>query len=228
MFCFNYVVKVRPCFRVLRSEHRTAILIRLNRDIESIDFAGNCNNFLLIHTDTRPENRHRSGAIGTCKSIHSLACNLTDAFTGDKGGAILHYSNLLRKFHHKAAHNDCEILLRAIIPDSLLKLGKRDNISCNHAGIASNLFKQIHNFHFGKLRSVRRRGEVNGAKLDTPFSHHISRNGRINTAADKHSRPAVSARRHTACAFNIISSYKGIFFPNLNSHDDIGIMNIYL
>ena len=70
--------------------------------------------------------------------------------------------------------------------------------------------------------------EHNGAKLNTPFSHHISRNGRINTAADKHSCPAVSACRHTACAFNIISSYKGIFFPNLNSHDDIGIMNIYL
>ena len=31
---------------------------------------------------------------------------------------------LLRKHsHHKAAHNDCEILLRAIIPDCLLKLG---------------------------------------------------------------------------------------------------------
>ena len=213
---------------MLRSKHRAAILIRLNGSVKGVYLSGNCNNFILIHADTRAEHGQIRNRIRAAERVNCLACNLAEAFARDKRKAILLLCDIAAYFHHYAAHNEGEIFLRAEIPDSLLNFGEGHHKGGDSAAISRNPAQKIKHLHFGKLACVRRRRKVDCHKLNSPFCHHIGRNGRINAAADKNSAAAACARGHTACALNVVSAHKRMIIAHLNGYDNIGIMHIHL
>ena len=107
-----------------RREHRAAILERFDGNIERADFACDLDDFLFIEGDERPENRQLlHGVSGHGKSRHGLACDLAEAFAGDKSFRFKACGCAFGKPHHKAAQKQRKVILAAIALDGFLNLG---------------------------------------------------------------------------------------------------------
>ena len=68
---------------MLRREHGAAVLIGLNGNVKGLDFPGNPNDLLLVHTDQGPEYRQAGRRVGAGNGVNRLARHLPQAFPGN-------------------------------------------------------------------------------------------------------------------------------------------------
>ena len=104
-----------------------------NRCLICIDFFRDCDDLLLVKSNERTIDRHRTYLIRCCKGLHRLACHLSDTLSGDKTETFILFCKMLCKFHHVTAHDDCQFLMRTLLVDIKLDIRKVHNVQIDRS-----------------------------------------------------------------------------------------------
>ena len=76
-------INIRLGYRMFCHEDRTAVFERLDRGLICVDLLRDLHDLLLVKSDQRTVNRHRTYIIGCRKALHGLTCHLSDTLTCD-------------------------------------------------------------------------------------------------------------------------------------------------
>ena len=114
--------------RVFGYEDGAAIFIRLDRCLVGTDFQGNIDDILFVETDQRAEDRKCADCIGNRQGMNRLGCYLTDALAGDESETVVFLRQLFRDLHHVAAHDNRQLLMRALLVDVELDICEIDSV----------------------------------------------------------------------------------------------------
>ena len=203
-----------------------AVLIRENGGIQRPDTAGDGNDLLLIHADERMEDWHMDDRAGHGHGVHGLGRDLTEIFAGDKALRAVVAADGLCNAHHKAAHDDREVFLTAVVADGLLNFGKADDINGHAAAELRHDVRQLQNLFLGKLRGVRVREEVDAFDLHAALGDHVTRDRGIDTAGEQDCRASASARRQAACAGDGRAVDVGRRLADLDIDGIVGVVDV--
>ena len=133
----------------------------------------------------------------------------------------------LGKTHHKAAHNQGEVFLRAAAPDLLLDMGEGDDVDDHPARPGGEQAGQLQHLVQGLLGGIGRGDKVDHFQLHAPAGHHPGGNGAVQTAGKQAHRPAAHAHRQTAGAGDGGSMDVGGMFPDLHVYREIRIVDVH-
>ena len=137
---------------------------------------------MLVQPDTRAEYRQGADFIRYREGLDRLARNLSDALTGNQSETFRLFCNILRDFHHITAHNDRQLIVRALFINRQLNLRKIDDMQIDRSAVTCYQLCKIYNLLLCALAGVRRRMEINRVNLDASLCNHKSGNWRIDTA----------------------------------------------
>ena len=205
----------------------TAILVGLDRGLKSSDFSGYFHDLGFVKTDTRPEYRYAAGGVGAYHCVHGLAGHLSQALAGDKDRAVFLRGDALSDLHHKPAHDDGEQLLRTMVADGLLDLGKWHTMEENVTAVLRDLSGKLLDLEPSPLRSVGRGFKVYRLNHNSPLCDHIPRHGRINASGKQQQSPAAGTYRDSAGAVNTEGIDECVLFPDLHGHSHVGVMDVH-
>ena len=211
---------------MLRGEYGAAVLVGEDRGLKGVDLTGDRHNFLLIHADAGTEHRQVAHRAGNGHGGHGLAGNLTERLTGDEGAAAVLDSYALGNAHHKAAHDEREQLLMALVADLLLNVGERHDHNAHAAAPCGQLAAQLKHLLLGALGRIRIAEKVDAAQLQTALGHHPAGNRGVNAAGEQQRCTTVRADRHAARTRNRTGVNKGVLFAHFNVYDEVGMVHI--
>ena len=97
-------------------------------------------------------------------------------------GALCHG---YRQAHHKAAHDEGEVVLRAAAADLLLDLGEGHHMDRHAAAPAGKLPGQLQHLLLGLLGGVGRAEEVDHLQLHAPLGDHKGADGTVDAAGEE-------------------------------------------
>ena len=160
---------------------RTAVFVRLDRCLISIDLQGYIHDLLFIKTDHRTEYRKGADFVGRCKTLHGLACYLSDAFSCDQSQASGLFRDVFCDTHHVTSHNDCEFIMRAFIINIQLNVSKVYDMQNDRSAVFRHQTCQVNHFLFCTLTGVWRCMEINGINLNAAFCDHVACNRAVNS-----------------------------------------------
>ena len=100
---------------MLCHENRTAVLVRKDGGLISIDLLRDLHNLLLVKSDQRTVNRHRTYLIGCRERLHGLARHLSDTLSRNQSETLVLFCKMLRQLHHVAPHDNRQLLMRALL-----------------------------------------------------------------------------------------------------------------
>ena len=101
---------------------------------------------------------------------------------GAQSEAFRLFRNVFCDFHHVTAHNDRQLIVRALFINRQLNLRKIDDMQIDRSAVTRYQLCKIYNLLLCALAGVRRRMEINCVDLDASFCNHKSGNRRIDTA----------------------------------------------
>ena len=224
--CLEDLRHLRLGIRVLRGEYGAAVLVGEDRGLKGIDLTGDRDNFLLVHADAGTEYRQVAHRAGNGHGGHGLAGNLTERLTGDERTAAVLNSYALGNAHHKAAHDEREQLLVALVADFLLNVGERHDHNAHAAAPCGQLTAQLKHLLFGALGRIRIAEKVDAAQLQTALGHHPAGNRGVNAAGEQQRCTAVRADRHAACTRNRTGVNEGVLLAHLNVYGQVGMVHV--
>ena len=129
-----------------------------------------------------------------------LAGDLPDALARDDGLALVFQRDALGDFHHIAAHEDSQLLLRAFFVNRHLDLREMHDMQANGAGILRQKLGQRQHLFFGPLAGIGEAMVVHRFQIDAAAGHHISGHGAIDAPRKQQHCLAAGAQRHAAFA----------------------------
>ena len=224
--CLEDLRHLRLGIRVLRSEYGAAVLVGEDGGLEGVDLTGDRHNFLLIHADAGTEYRQLAHCAGNGHGGHGLTGNLTERLTGDERTAAVLNSYALGNAHHKAAHDEREQLLVALVADLLLNVGERHDHNAHAAAPCGQLAAQFKHLLLGALGRIRIAEKVDAAQLQTALGHHPAGNRGVDAAGEQQRCTAVRADRHAARTRNRTGVNKGVLLAHLNVHGQVGMVHV--
>ena len=211
---------------MLRGEYGAAVLVGEDGGFEGVDLTGDRDDLLLIHADARTEYRQLAHRAGNGHGGHGLAGNLTERLTGDERTAAVLNSYALGNAHHKAAHDEREQLLVALVADFLLNVGERHDHNAHAAAPCGQLAAQFKHLLFGALGRIRIAEKVDAAQLQTALGHHPAGNRGVDAAGEQQRCTAVRADRHATCTRNRTGVNEGVLLAHLNVHGQVGMVHV--
>ena len=164
------------------NKYRTTVFIWLYRSLICSDFLWNVNYILLVKCYKRSVNRYVTNFICSCKTLHSLACNLTYALSRNKTKTAVFFGKMLCYPHHISSHYDSEFLMRTLLINIHLNVSEIDNMKSYLSCISWDKFCKVYNFLFCSLTCVWWSMEIYRIYPDTSLRNHISRNGTVDSS----------------------------------------------
>ena len=211
---------------MLRGEYGAAVLVGEDGGLKGVDLTGDRDNFLLIHADARTEYRQLAHRAGNGHGGHGLAGNLTERLTGDERTAAVLNSYALGNAHHKAAHDESEQLLVALVADFLLNVGERHDHNAHTAAPCGQLAAQFKHLLLGALGGVRIAEKVDAAQLQTALGHHPAGNRGVDAAGEQQRCTTVRADWHAARTRNRTGVNEGVLLAHLNVYGQVGMVHV--
>ena len=108
--------------------------------------------------------------------------------------------NALGDHHHKAAHDEREEFLRAIVADGLLNLRKAHDVDGHPSAVTGHQAGKLQHLVLRQLTGVGIGEKVDAFQLHAALGDHITRDRRIDAAGEQNHRPAADARGKAARA----------------------------
>ena len=167
---------------MLCHKNGAAVLKRLNGGLKGSNLLGNVDDLLLVKTDQRAEYRHGADLIGRSQGLYGLGCHLPDALAGYECQGIALFRDLFCDLHHVAAHDDGQLLMRALLVNVELDVGKVYNMQRDRSGIACYQLCQINHLLLCTVTGIWRSMEVNRIDLHAALCDHVACYRAINTA----------------------------------------------
>ena len=123
-------LQIRLCHRMLCHKDRTAVLKRLDRCLISIDLLWKSS---MISCLSKPISGRNTGIVQTslvaARLCIGLARHLPDTLTGDQvPGHPVSFAKCSAILHHIPTHNDGQLVVRTLIVDIQLNIGKVDDM----------------------------------------------------------------------------------------------------
>ena len=165
---------------------------------------GDRNDVFFIESDQGTEHRHRADLVGRRQAGNRLACHLADALAGNQAEAACLFRNPFRNSHHVTAHDDSQLVMRALFIDIKLDVCKVHHIQVDGTCIPGHLFRQFHHLLLRALTGIGRRMEIDRVDLDAALCHHIACHRAVDAAGEQKHGFSVCAHRHTARTGNHI------------------------
>ncbi|CAN3996209.1 Phosphate/phosphite/phosphonate ABC transporters, periplasmic binding protein, partial [Dysosmobacter welbionis] len=208
-------------------EHRAAVLIGEDGGVEHPDLPGHADDLHLVHADQGPQHRQGGHILGDPQGQHGLAGHLAQGLAGDQGAGVGLPGDGLGDAHHEPAHDEGEVLLRAVPPDLLLDLREGDDVDQQPPGPGSQQPGQLQYLVLGLLGGVGRGDKVDHLQLHAPAGHHPGGHRGVDAAGEQAHRPAAHADGQAARAGNRGSMNVGVLLPDLHKYRQIGSVDIH-
>ena len=208
-------------------EHGAAVLIGQNGGFKRADVPGDADDLLLVHADNGPQHRQVRHVAADGQGIHGLAGHLAQALTGDQGAAVQVLGQGVRQAHHEPAHNQGEVILRAIAADLLLDLGKGDNGDIQPPAPGHQLPGQLEDLFPGLLTGIGGRGKVDHLQLHAPLGDHIAGHRRVDAPGQQAHGPAAHADGQAACGRLRRGVDIRLLLPDLYIHRQVRVVNVH-
>ena len=111
-----------------------------------------------------------------------MRSDLSKALTGDNRAVFVALADLVCDFNHQPAHYNGEVVLGAVVADSLLNFGERNAVEDDIPAEFRHFLAELLDFKPRSVGGVRRAYIVYAVNDKSAFRHHITRNGAVDTA----------------------------------------------
>ena len=214
-------------FGMAGGEHGAAVLVGQDGGLKGADVTGDADDLLLVHADHRPQNGQVRHVAADGQGVHGLAGHLAQALAGDQGAAVQVLGQGVRQAHHEPAHNQGEMILRAIAANLLLNLGKGDNGDVQPPAPGHQLPGQLENLFPGLLAGIGGRGKVDHLQLHAPLGDHITGHRGVDAAGQQAHGPAAHADGQAACGGLGGGVDIGGLLPDLHIHRQLRVVDVH-
>ncbi len=192
---FNSDFSIRSRFGFVTGCFATKIVQQSSNGCIDVSYVSIFSEISTISLLSNPINGRYTGSVTNrirCrKTLHSLACNLSDTFSGDQSETAVFFRKMLCNLHHITPHDDRQFLMWTFLIYIKLNVCKIHHMKFDRTCILRNQFCQIYYFFLCSFTCIRRCVEIRCFQFHPTFRNHISRNRAVNPTGKEQHRASI-------------------------------------